>query len=155
MFKAEPRLFGTPCWELEVSTPHQGCVCPCSLFAPSPIVSANPAEHFGMGPGAYFHGMVAKAKAGDLHLNRAVWGLRSGQRERAPLGSAAESRGQLAQNRLRGAAGMIAQPALIGTHAWRWHLTRPEQCRGSSPAWRMLEAPTDATLRPAGQHPAG
>ena len=37
MFKAEPRLlFGTPCWELEVSTPHQGCVCPCSLFAPEP-----------------------------------------------------------------------------------------------------------------------
>ena len=24
------------------------------------------------------HGMVAKAKAGDLHLNRTVWGLRSG-----------------------------------------------------------------------------
>jgi hypothetical protein len=44
----------------------------------SPIVSAKPAEHFGTGPGAYFHGMVAKAKAGDLHLNRAVWGLRSG-----------------------------------------------------------------------------
>ena len=37
MFKAEPRLlFGTPCWELEVSAPHQGCVCPCSLFAPEP-----------------------------------------------------------------------------------------------------------------------
>jgi hypothetical protein len=37
VFKAEPRLlFGTPCWELEVSTPHQGCVCPCSLFAPEP-----------------------------------------------------------------------------------------------------------------------
>src|ERR1700733_16275306 len=39
MFKAEPRLlFGTPCWKLEVSTPHQGCVCPCSLFAPEPAI---------------------------------------------------------------------------------------------------------------------
>jgi transposase-like protein len=29
-------LFGTPCWELEVSAPHRGCVCPRSLFAPEP-----------------------------------------------------------------------------------------------------------------------
>src|ERR1700729_788482 len=29
---------GTPCWKLEVSTPHQGCVCPCSLFAPEPAI---------------------------------------------------------------------------------------------------------------------
>jgi replication initiation protein RepC len=41
------------------------------------IVSAKPAEHFRTGPGVYFHGMVAKAKAGDLHLNRTVWGLRT------------------------------------------------------------------------------
>src|ERR1700691_6271934 len=81
------------------------------------------------------HGMVAKAKAGDPSEPHCL-GAAFRQRARAPLGSAAESRGQLAQNRLRGAAGMIAQPALIGTTALRWHLTRPEQCRGSSLAWR-------------------
>jgi replication initiation protein RepC len=42
------------------------------------IVSAKPAAHFTSSPGGYFHGMVAKARAGELHLGRTVWGLRSG-----------------------------------------------------------------------------
>ena len=33
------------------------------------IVSAKPAEHFTSSPGSYFHGMVTRAKAGELHLN--------------------------------------------------------------------------------------
>ena len=41
------------------------------------IVSAKPAEHFRSTPGGYFHGMVAKAKAGELHLSRTVWALRT------------------------------------------------------------------------------
>ena len=41
------------------------------------IVSAKPAEHFRSTPGGYFHGMVAKAKAGELHLGRTVWALRT------------------------------------------------------------------------------
>ena len=40
------------------------------------IVSAKPAEHFRSTPGGYFHGMVAKAKAGELNLSRTIWGLR-------------------------------------------------------------------------------
>ena len=40
------------------------------------IVSAKPAEHFRSTPGGYFHGMVAKAKAGELNLGRTIWGLR-------------------------------------------------------------------------------
>jgi hypothetical protein len=32
------------------------------------IVSTKPAGHFRSTPGGYFHGMVAKAKAGDLKL---------------------------------------------------------------------------------------
>jgi replication initiation protein RepC len=40
------------------------------------IVSAKPAEHFRSTPGGYFHGMVTKAKAGELNLARTVWGLR-------------------------------------------------------------------------------
>ena len=41
------------------------------------IVSAKPVEHFTSSPGGYFHGMVNKAKAGELNLSRTVWGLRS------------------------------------------------------------------------------
>jgi replication initiation protein RepC len=41
------------------------------------IVSAKPADHFRTTPGGYFHGMVAKAKAGELNLSRTIWGLRS------------------------------------------------------------------------------
>ena len=40
------------------------------------VVSAKPAEHFRSTPGGYFHGMVAKAKAGELNLARTIWGLR-------------------------------------------------------------------------------
>jgi replication initiation protein RepC len=41
------------------------------------IVSAKPAAHFRTSPGGYFHGMVEKAKAGDLYLSRTIWALRS------------------------------------------------------------------------------
>jgi replication initiation protein RepC len=40
------------------------------------IVSAKDPEHFRTTPGAYFHGMVAKAKAGELNLDRTIWALR-------------------------------------------------------------------------------
>ena len=40
------------------------------------IVSAKEAEHFKSSPGGYFHGMVAKAKAGELHLERTMWAMR-------------------------------------------------------------------------------
>ena len=40
------------------------------------IVSTKEPEHFTASPGGYFHGMVAKAKAGELHLDRTVWALR-------------------------------------------------------------------------------
>jgi replication initiation protein RepC len=44
------------------------------------IVSAKPAGHFQSSPGGYFHGMVAKAKAGELNLARTIWGLRTRDR---------------------------------------------------------------------------
>jgi replication initiation protein RepC len=40
------------------------------------IVSAEPETHFRSTPGGYFHGMIAKAKTGELNLARTVWGLR-------------------------------------------------------------------------------
>jgi replication initiation protein RepC len=45
------------------------------------IVSAKPAGHFRSSPGGYFHGMVAKAKAGELNLARTIWGLRTATRQ--------------------------------------------------------------------------
>jgi len=45
------------------------------------IVSAKPAGHFRTSPGGYFHGMVAKAKAGELNLARTIWGLRARDRK--------------------------------------------------------------------------
>jgi replication initiation protein RepC len=44
------------------------------------IVSAKPTGHFRSSPGGYFHGMVAKAKAGELNLSRTIWGLRGRDR---------------------------------------------------------------------------
>jgi replication initiation protein RepC len=40
------------------------------------VVSTKDPEHFRTTPGGYFHGMVQKAKAGELHLERTVWALR-------------------------------------------------------------------------------
>jgi replication initiation protein RepC len=40
------------------------------------VVSTKDPEHFTATPGGYFHGMVAKAKAGELRLDRTVWALR-------------------------------------------------------------------------------
>jgi replication initiation protein RepC len=40
------------------------------------IVSTKPPAHFRLSPGGYFHGMVSKAKAGELHLARTIWGMR-------------------------------------------------------------------------------
>jgi replication initiation protein RepC len=40
------------------------------------IVSTKDPEHFTTSPGGYFHGMVAKHIAGELHLERTVWALR-------------------------------------------------------------------------------
>jgi hypothetical protein len=36
----------------------------------------KPAEHFRSTPDGYFHGMAAKAKAGELDLGRTLLGLR-------------------------------------------------------------------------------
>jgi replication initiation protein RepC len=40
------------------------------------LVSTKEPEHFRTSPGGYFHGMVAKHLAGELHLERTVWALR-------------------------------------------------------------------------------
>jgi replication initiation protein RepC len=44
------------------------------------IVSTKDPEYFTRTAGHYFHGMVERAKKGDLHLDRTLWGLRGGKR---------------------------------------------------------------------------
>jgi replication initiation protein RepC len=50
------------------------------------IVSTKEPEHFRTSPGGYFHGMVAKARAGELHLERTVWALRRAIDPERPAG---------------------------------------------------------------------
>ena len=40
------------------------------------IVSVKDPAHFRTTPGGYFHGMVAKAKTGELNLDRTLWAMR-------------------------------------------------------------------------------
>jgi replication initiation protein RepC len=75
--------------ELGISWPLWGEAClamgrECAAVAVA-LVSARPVEHFRTSPGGYFHGMVQKAKAGELNLVRTIWGLRQAKaaRERA------------------------------------------------------------------------
>jgi replication initiation protein RepC len=49
------------------------------------VVSAKPDGHFRSGPGAYFFGMVRRAKTGALNLDRTIWGLRAQMKEGLPI----------------------------------------------------------------------
>jgi replication initiation protein RepC len=66
--------------EVGVSKPLWGEACLAMGREEAAIVSAKPLDHFRSSPGGYFHGMVAKAKAGELNLARTIWGLRSRER---------------------------------------------------------------------------
>jgi replication initiation protein RepC len=74
--------------DLDVSKPLWGEACLTlgrDLAAVAlAVVSTKDPEHFRTTPGGYFHGMVQKAKAGELHLERTVWALRrAGQAKHA------------------------------------------------------------------------
>jgi len=78
-----PELVEAADWlrhDLGVSKPLWGDACAAmgrELAAVAlAIVSTKDPEHFRTTPGGYFHGMVAKAKAGELHLERTVWAMR-------------------------------------------------------------------------------
>ena len=75
--------------ELGISRPLWGEACvamgrECAAVAVA-LVSTRPAEHFRTSPGGYFHGMVAKAKAGELNLVRTIWGLRQAKATKARM----------------------------------------------------------------------
>ena len=75
--------------EMGISRPLWGEACvamgrECAAVAVG-LVSAKPAEHFRTSPGGYFHGMVVKAKAGELNLVRTIWGLRQAKATKARM----------------------------------------------------------------------
>jgi replication initiation protein RepC len=84
-----PEIIDAADWlrhDLDVSKPLWGDACLTmgrDLAAVAlAVVSTKDPEHFRTTPGGYFHGMVQKAKAGELHLERTVWALRrAGQPE--------------------------------------------------------------------------
>ncbi len=67
--------------DLEISKPLWGEACLAMgrehAAMALAIVSTKPAGYFRNSPGGYFHGMVAKARAGELNLSRTIWGLRT------------------------------------------------------------------------------
>jgi replication initiation protein RepC len=78
-----PELVDAADWlrhDLGVSKPLWGDACLAmgrELAAVAlAIVSTKEAEHFRTTPGGYFHGMIAKARVGELHLERTVWAMR-------------------------------------------------------------------------------
>lgn len=51
------------------------------------IVSTKDLTHFRTTPAGYFHGMVTKAKTGQLNLDRTIWGMRRARQPSSPVRS--------------------------------------------------------------------
>ena len=78
-----PELVDAADWlrsELDVSKPLWGEACLAmgreQAAIAIAIVSTRDPGHFRTTAGGYFHGMVAKAKAGELNLDRTLWAMR-------------------------------------------------------------------------------
>jgi replication initiation protein RepC len=78
-----PEIIDAADWlrhDLNVSKPSWGDACLTmgrDLAAVAlAILSTKDQEHFRTSPSGYFHVMIDKAKAGELHLERTVWALR-------------------------------------------------------------------------------
>ena len=78
--------------DLDVSRPLWGEACRVmgreTAAIALAIVSTKDPEHFTRTAGHYFHGMVERAKRGELHLDRTLWGLRSDRHNRTAKGRA-------------------------------------------------------------------
>jgi replication initiation protein RepC len=67
-------------YDLDVSRPLWGEACLAmgreQAAIELAVVSTEDPAHFRTTPGGYFHGMVAKAKVGELNLDRTLWAMR-------------------------------------------------------------------------------
>jgi replication initiation protein RepC len=93
--------------DLDVSKPLWGEACLAmgrnEAAIAIAIVSTKAPEHFRTTAGGYFHGMVAKAKAGELNLDRTLWALRRAKELRRPAKATSNGTG-------RGEVGPRPQP---------------------------------------------
>ena len=78
-----PELVDAADWlrhDLDVSKPLWGDACLAmgreQAAIALAVVSTKDPAHFRTTAGGYFHGMVAKAKAGALNLDRTLWAMR-------------------------------------------------------------------------------
>ncbi|MFL5281077.1 MAG: plasmid replication protein RepC [Rhodopila sp.] len=78
-----PEIIDAADWlrhDLDVSKPLWGEACLTmgreQAAVALAIVSTKDPAHFRTTPGGYFHGMVAKAKSGQLNLDRTLWAMR-------------------------------------------------------------------------------
>jgi len=74
--------------DLDVSKPLWGEACLAmgreQAAVALAIVSTKDPAHFRTTAGGYFHGMVTKAKAGQLNLDRTLWAMRRAAEPRPP-----------------------------------------------------------------------
>jgi replication initiation protein RepC len=81
--------------DLDVSKPLWGEACLAMGRVQAAIalavVSTKDPAHFRTTPGGYFHGMVAKAKAGELNLDRTLWAMRRAAEPKPPPKTAREA----------------------------------------------------------------
>ncbi len=85
-----PELVDAADWlrhDLDVSKPLWGEACLAmgreQAAIALAVVSTKDTAHFRTTPGGYFHGMVAKAKAGELNLDRTLWAIRRAAQPRS------------------------------------------------------------------------
>jgi replication initiation protein RepC len=86
-----PELVDAADWlrhDLDVSKPLWGVACLAmgreQAAIALAVVSTKDPAHFRTTPGGYFHGMVAKAKAGELNLDRTLWAMRRAAEPKPP-----------------------------------------------------------------------
>ncbi len=94
-----PELVDAADWlrdELEISKAAWGEACQLlgreGAAVAVAIVSTKAESHFQTSPGGYFRGMLAKARAHELNLDRTLWKLRTAARSRPPTTRQEESR---------------------------------------------------------------
>ena len=97
--------------------------------SPSPSSRPRIRRISGRPPGGYFHGMVTKAKAGELNLDRTLWAMRRARR--AEASSEHGPPGRIA----------LAASTAMGLTSWSGPVMRTEVGRNSRQFAARLERP--------------
>jgi replication initiation protein RepC len=98
---AWPEIVEAASWlrhDLSVSKPLWGDACLVlgreQAAIALAVVSSKPPEHFTSSAAGYFHGMIERAKTGQLNLARTIWGLRQNRGRANPSTRHRNGRGE-------------------------------------------------------------